>query len=286
VQLGLTRDEFIGKNVYTVIVPEQRRGALQGALKVLETRRVVNQVSVMRKNGSCFLGEISVTMLCDVNEKPTGFVGVTRDISQLVKVEEDLKMASTIFDLSSDSIVVADLDGNILRFNEAACKMRGYTREEMAKLKVNDLNAPQSAALLEAGSEFFEAFHVRKDKSLIPVEIHASIVEWENRRLIVAIHRDITERKKAEAALRDSEMLYRTLFDNSEDGFMLLEPILDNGVGCDFRFLKLNSAFERQTGAKVNHVLGKLASEVAPELEPEIAQISAQVLMTGKSVLK
>jgi PAS domain S-box-containing protein len=293
VQLGLTRDEFIGKNVYDVIVPEQRQRALQGALKVLETGRVLNQVSVMRKNGSRFPAEISVTMLTDENKKPTGFVGVTRDISNRKKVEEDLKMASAFFDLSSDSIVVADLDGNILRFNDAACKMRGYTREEMAKLKVNDLNAPQSAALLESrfrhlievGSAFFEAFHVRKDKSLIPVEIHASIVEWENRKLIVAIHRDITQRKKAEAALRDSEMLYRTLFDNSEDGFMLLEPILDNnGEACDFRFLKLNSAYERQTGAKVNDVLGKLASEVAPELEPEIALISAQVLKTGKSV--
>ncbi len=223
-------------------------------------------------------------------------LGITvhgKDITERKKTEEAAKLGSTIFDLSSDSIVVADLDGNIIRFNDAACKMRGYSREEMAKLKVNDLNASESADLLksrfkqlvEQGSAFFEAFHVRKDKSLIPVEIHASIVEWENKKLIVAIHRDITERKKAVEALRDSEKLYHTLFDNSEDGFMLLEPILDkNGKGCDFRFLELNSAYERQTGAKAVDVLGKLASEVTPELEPEIVLLSGDVAKTGKPV--
>ena len=266
---------------------------LQGALTVLETGRILNQVNVLRKNGSRFPAEISATIFYDKNKKPSGFVGVTRDITERKKVEEDLRMASTILNLSSDSVIVADLDGNILRFNDAACKMRGYTREEMAKLKVNDLNAPQSAALLEdrfrhlveTGSAFFEAFHIRKDKSLIPVEIHASVINWENKKLIVAIHRDITERKIAEASLRDSEMLYHTLFDNSEDGFMLLEPILNkNGEACDFRFLELNSAYERQTGAKANDVLGKLASEAAPELEPEISRISGKVLKTGKSV--
>jgi PAS domain S-box-containing protein len=292
-QLGLTRDEFIGKNVYDVVVPEDRQRAMQGALTVLETGRILNQVSVLRKNGSRFPAEISVTILYDKNKKPSSFVGVTRDITERKKIEEDLRMASTIFNLSSDSVIVADLDGNILRVNDAACKMRGYTREEMAKLKVNDLNAPQSATLLESrfrhlveqGNAFFEAYHMRKDKSLIPVEIHASVINWENKKLIVAIHRDITERKIAEASLRDSEMLYRTLFDNSEDGFMLLEPILEkNGEACDFRFLKLNSAYERQTGARANDVIGKLASEAAPELEPEIAWISGKVLETGKSV--
>ena len=171
--LGLTREEFIGTNVYDIVVPEDRQRAIEGAFKVLETGKVLNQVDVLRKNGSAFCAEISVTALYDKNKKPVIFVGVTRDV---------------------------------------------------------------------------------------------------------------TERKKMEAELKENEQLYRTLFDNSEDGFMLIEPIFGEiGKASDFRFLKLNSAYERQTGAKAD-VLGKTASEVTLDLEPEITLLSGDVVKTGKPI--
>ena len=84
--------------------------------------------------------------------------------------------------------------------------------------------------------------------------------------------------------MKESEKLYRTLFDNSEDGFILLEPIFDeNSKASDFRFLKLNSAYERQTGAKAEDVLGKRTSEVTPELDPDVTLLSGDVVKTGKS---
>ncbi len=93
------------------------------------------------------------------------------------------------------------------------------------------------------------------------------------------------EHKKLEEELKENEKLYQMLFDNSDDGFMLLELIFDaSGQACDFRFLKLNSAYQRQTGSKAEDVLGKKASEVTPDLEPEITLISGDVLKTGKSV--
>ena len=172
--LGLTREEFIGTNVYDSIVPEDKQRAIDGALKVLQTGRVLNQVGVMKKNGSSFCAEISVTALYDKERKPVSFIGVTRDI---------------------------------------------------------------------------------------------------------------TERKKMEEELKESEQLYRTLFDNSEEGFMLLELIYDeNDSACDFRFLKINPAYERQTGAKADDVLGKRAKEVTPELEPSVIDLSSRVVRTQKPI--
>ena len=113
-----------------------------------------------------------------------------------------------------------------------------------------------------------ENLAVHKNGNIVVLETSGVPIEDEKGNLVGyrGIDRDITERKKTEQALRESEQLYRTLFDNSEDGFMLLEPIFDeNGKACDFRFLKVNSAYERQTGAKANDVLGKRASEVTPE---------------------
>ena len=88
-------------------------------------------------------------------------------------------------------------------------------------------------------------------------------------------------------SLKRSEQLYRTLFENSDDGFMLVEPIYSElGEACDIRFLKLNAAFERQTGAKAADVLGRKASEVVPELEPTIISLSGKVAKSGKTTHK
>jgi PAS domain S-box-containing protein len=92
-------------------------------------------------------------------------------------------------------------------------------------------------------------------------------------------------KKHTRGALKESEALYRTLFDNSDEGFILLEPMFDEiGKACDFRFLKVNRAYERQTGRKANVVEDKMAKEVAPDLEQEWVSLIGEVVKSGKSV--
>lgn len=98
------------------------------------------------------------------------------------------------------------------------------------------------------------------------------------------LEKEITERKKVELALKESEALYRTLFDNSEDAFMLLEPMFDKeGNAFDISYLKLNKAYEQQTGAKAADILGKTSSKATPQLNPEVISYSGEVTKTGKS---
>jgi PAS domain S-box-containing protein len=95
---------------------------------------------------------------------------------------------------------------------------------------------------------------------------------------------EIVNREKNEKTLKESEQLYRTLFDNSTDAFVLVEPLYDEtGNSFDFRFLKVNRAFEHQTGAKSDDVLGKSAREVVLPLEQEWTSLSGNVDKTGKS---
>jgi PAS domain S-box-containing protein len=96
------------------------------------------------------------------------------------------------------------------------------------------------------------------------------------------INRDITERKKIEEALKESEQLYRTLFDNSDDGFLLVEPVFEEDGNCDFKILKLNKAYERQTGVNANVLLGKKARTVIPALEEKYFSIVCKVAKTAK----
>ena len=123
--------------------------------------------------------------------------------------EEESELVAIIFDLATDSIFVHDPNGDIVTFNDTACKKLGYSKEEMAKLKISDIDAPDFYSqieprvklLLETGDAVFESVHACKDGTLRNVEVHARPVDFKGKRLVVSVVRDITERKKAEEAL-------------------------------------------------------------------------------------
>ena len=103
--------------------------------------------------------------------------------------------------------------------------------------------------------------------------------------LVGVLFRDITESKKAEEALRENAQLYRTLFENTEDGFQVVEPIFDKeGNVCDFRYLAANPAFERQIGVKRSEILGKTAKQVFPTIENYWIEMYSKVVRERKTL--
>mgnify|MGYP002423967837 FL=1 len=89
------------------------------------------------------------------------------------------------------------------------------------------------------------------------------------------------ERARAEKALRKSEEKYRTLFNSIDEGFTIIELICDEkGQALDYRFLEVNQVYERQTGLK--DVVGKLGSEVTPNVEPYWLEYYSRVVRTGE----
>jgi len=132
--------------------------------------------------------------------------------TQRQRAEEELKLKERLLDNAGDSIFLHDLDGNFIYINQVACASRGYKQEELLGKDISLILHPDFAGtrerllkdLLAKGELIFESAHLRKDASVMPVEIHAKTINLDHRTLILSVTRDITQRKRAQQALQQA----------------------------------------------------------------------------------
>ncbi len=145
------------------------------------------------------------------------FTDITERKQMEAALQESEKRYRTIFEQAGDAIFILDGEGEspgrIVDANQAAARMHGYSRAELLRMNIADLDTPGSARrvrervgrILEGEPLQTEMYHIRKDGSIFPVEVSAGLLELGNHRYIVAFDRDISERKQAERALKKSE---------------------------------------------------------------------------------
>ena len=178
-----------------------------------------------RKDGTTY--DVSISTNGAIFSEQKLIFCVCRDITGQKRAEEELKLRAKLLDNATDSIFLHDFNDNFIYVNETMCKSHGYSKEEFMNMKLAALVIPEHVRLLgkqyqdliEKGRDKFESAHFRKDGSVMPVEIHSSLIELEHKRLILTVARDITERKKAEEELR----LRSKLLDNATDFIFLRE---------------------------------------------------------------
>jgi PAS domain S-box-containing protein len=193
-------------------------------------------------------------------------------------------------------IAIYELDLSSLKMkwmNKQVSRLLGYSDEELLAINIPDLLADNSkeifrrniAKAVQSKKTYFNTeVQVKTKKGTTLWGLFSSKVLSVNGKpsSVLVFAQNITKTKKMEEELSEREQLYRTLFENTDDGFILAEPILDGDELSDFRFLKINSAYERQTGAKASHILGKTVKEAIPKLEEEFVNRAKQVVITGK----
>jgi PAS domain S-box-containing protein len=125
---------------------------------------------------------------------------------------------------AGDAIYLADQAGTLLDVNPEACRQTGYSREELLGMLVQDLDVhetPEMDAYITPGKTIgttsFESEHRRKDGSIFPVEVRAAAIDTSGKTLLLGFVRDISDRKQAEASLRESEERLRIISENIYD---------------------------------------------------------------------
>jgi len=145
--------------------------------------------------------------------------GVQRYRAEDALIERE-KYLRAILQTTVDGFWTLDAEGNLMDVNETYCRMSGYTRDELLRLCISDLDAVEERAetaarvnrIIENGSEIFETRHRRKNGSVFDVEVSVTHIVTDGDRLI-CFCRDITERKRAEATLADSFVTFKTVMD-------------------------------------------------------------------------
>ena len=153
----------------------------------------------------------------------------------LHQTQESERRYRALFESAGDAIFIVEVEGekagDILDANLAAAEMHGYRVEELLKLNlIKDLDAPDATAdapqrverMLKGEWIKDEILHRKKDGSMFPVEISAGLIEYMGRRYILAIDRDISERKRMERMLIQAKIEWEDTFNAITD--MITSP--------------------------------------------------------------
>ncbi len=154
-----------------------------------------------------------------------------RAIEELRDNESQLRLLQISVDQASDEVYWLDFEGKILYVNDSACRNTGYSREEFLKMTVFDLDPDftsemwerSKCILKEKKTNVFTTRHRYKDGTIVDVEIMTNYVSKDGRDYSFAFSRDITRRKQAEDALRESEERFEVLAESSLDGILVTD---------------------------------------------------------------
>lgn len=276
---GYKADELIGKAL-TELMPESYRSRFQNTfsqylysgMKHSKWERV--EFAGLHKNGEIVPLEISYSESL-LGGKPV-FNSIIRDVRERKKAEELLKKSESgfrgVFQQSPAPMWIIDAESMAFtEVNQAACDFYGYSREEFSTMRLTDIRPQEDVPrLMEAFAavrnqqpamkRFGEWTHILKNGTRVLMEVAAQPCEFNRRKVIVCVMKDITRRKSKEKELRGREAKYRLLFEANPLPMFIVDP-------ATFEILDVNKAAVAQYGYSEEEFRAMSVWNIRPEEE-------------------
>ncbi|KYK20770.1 hypothetical protein AYK21_05545 [Thermoplasmatales archaeon SG8-52-2] len=230
--LGYTSDE-ISKLTYEDITPKKWHKIEE---KIIQEQVLVKGFSELyekeyiRKDGKIIPIELTTYLLKDKDENPAGMWAIIRDISERKRAEKELRDSreyfKTLFNTMIDPVAIVDHRGKILEITDKVVEMTGFKRDDLVGknfLLTKFATKKTKAVLLEklikrmAGEKIppYEIEILKKHGGIVNVEINAAKIDYFGKKADMVVFRDVSERKKAENSIKESEEKFRNLAEES-----------------------------------------------------------------------
>ena len=280
---GYTHEEMLGRPIG---ISDDSQQIPVHALEVIKAGgQFQMRDTTARKDGTSFNVEVHATPFT-YKGKPH-LLAIVRDITEQVQAEQQLREQGeqyrSVFEASSDGLIIRNMEGTVVQVNPAACKMHGYGYEEYLALSRDTLIHPdyhpqlrEIIQTVKAGRTFQgQAVDLRKDGSTFPVEFRSDPFTFLGQPHMLTVLHDITERAEAERQLREREEQYRSIFEATNDALGILD--LEDG-----HIVEVNPALCDIYGYSYDELIGLPSSVVIhPEKLPGFAEIGLPLIRAG-----
>lgn len=272
---GISREEFYDDfgAIIERMHPDDREHALAMSMNTGVDKNMSEYTCRMIKpDGEMRFVHVRSAPIFDDGGRCIRLVGTVQDITDRRRTEEALKESEEKFRYVFDHSVVGEsltLPSGEMRVNKALCEMLGYSQEELQGMKWQDITHPDDMemtlmARVAMGEEkiksaVYNKRYIKKDGTVIWAQAHASVRKDADNAILYYMTTiiDVTERLKAEAALKESLILYRTFVDSSNDMIYLKDD--------QHRYIVANKKLAEYFGKPETDIIGKTDFELLPK---------------------